>query len=256
VQASILGSDEFFSRVGGDASSFLNALYGAELGRAADSGGQQFWTPLTGDVAGRTQIARRVEASPEATQRVVATIYQDTLGRAPDGGGLAYWAGQLQQGTSQTTVLAGVLGSNEFFSRMQSYAAGLNTSDPNVAAATFISEAHVFQSQPPMVPAGPRPPGAPGQPAEQDVTGNVGGSDSFPIDSPFYMPVPIDTTNYGNAIVDTSTPVMDTAWMNTSSTDSTDYTQSPDCGCDSTDYSVDPIDTGTPDTSGFSIDTI
>src|SRR4029077_7619517 len=104
---------------------------------------------------GRTEIAHAVAASPEATQIVVSTLYQDTLGRAPDPSGLTYWAGQLQVGASTSTVLASLLGSDEFFRRMQSYVAPLNTSDPNVAAMTFITAAQLFKSQPVVVPPGP-----------------------------------------------------------------------------------------------------
>jgi hypothetical protein len=178
VQARIMGSDEFFARVSPDttgflqgfgaalqagsvarivftADRFLNAVYGEVLNRPVDAIGLTVWSPLAGDAVGRTEIVREVEASPEATQRVVATIYQDTLGRAPDAGGLTYWAGRLQQGMSESAVLAGVLGSNEFFSRMQSYTTQINTSDPNVAAAAFISAAQLFKSKPAVAPAAP-----------------------------------------------------------------------------------------------------
>src|SRR5438105_10875854 len=40
VKATILGSEEFFSRVGGNSESFLNALYEEELGRAVDPSGR------------------------------------------------------------------------------------------------------------------------------------------------------------------------------------------------------------------------
>jgi hypothetical protein len=109
VQARIMGSDEFFARVSGDLTSFLqvygatapagsvarseltayrflNAVYGEVLNRPVDANGLAGWFALAGDATGRTEIVREVEASPEATQRVVATIYQDILGRAPDTG--------------------------------------------------------------------------------------------------------------------------------------------------------------------------
>ena len=124
VQAGIMGSDEFFARVSGDLTSFLqayggaslpvgsvarreltayrflNAAYGEVLNRPVDATGLAAWFPLAGDAAGRTQFVSEVEARPEATERVVSTIYEDILGRTPDTGGLAYWAGQLQQSVS------------------------------------------------------------------------------------------------------------------------------------------------------------
>ena len=153
LKASIMGSDEFFARVGGSGTAFLNALYSSELGRSVDGQGQSFWQPLLGTAAGRAEIVNRVEGSTEATQRFVASLYLDFLGRTPDATGLAYWSGQLQQGQSQTTVLAGVLGSDEFFHGMESYVMQMNTTDPNLTASTFIADAHLFQGQTAVIPA-------------------------------------------------------------------------------------------------------
>jgi hypothetical protein len=267
VQASIMGSDEFFARVSGDLTSFLqqyggaalqpgsvarseltayrllNAVYGEVLNRPVDATGLAGWFPLAGDTAGRTRIVSEVEASPEATQLVVSTIYQDVLGRAPDTGGLAYWAGQLQQRVSKSTVLATVLGSDEFFSRMQSYAKQINTSDPNVAAATFISEAQLFKSQPPVVPAAP-PVAAVGS------GGDNSGFDTPPGDNTWGNVFGVDNSGGSTVIADNSvipTSVTDT-WAidnsyDNSTTDATD-SSSTDCSCD----------TGAPDTTGFSGD--
>jgi hypothetical protein len=152
IQALIMGSDEFFARVGGDPASFVNAVYGEVLNRPVDATGVAAWAPLAVGAASRTAIVQAVEASPEAAQLMVATIYGDTLGRAPDAAGLSYWASQLEQGQSQTAVLAGVVGSDEFFSRMQAAVAQINTNDPNVAAAGFIAADHLFTSQPRVVP--------------------------------------------------------------------------------------------------------
>ncbi len=141
VKASILGSDEFYTRAGGTPTTFLNALYAADLGRSVDVQGLSHWIALTGNAADRTQIAQGVAASTEATRLAVAKIYVDLLGRNPDAGGLAYWSGKLQQGQSVSTVVAGVVGSNEFYSRMQNYVATMDTTNSNSAAAVFIAEA-------------------------------------------------------------------------------------------------------------------
>jgi hypothetical protein len=167
VQARIMGSDEFFGRVGGTAQgnpadsttgistnavNFLNAVYGAVLNRTVDAAGILGWSPMDTDAAGRAQVVRDIEASPEATQLMVTTMYQDTLGRLPDANGLAYWSGQLEQGASQTTVLADLLGSAEYFGHVQTYAAQAGTTDPNAAASGFIAANHLFASQPRVVP--------------------------------------------------------------------------------------------------------
>jgi hypothetical protein len=167
VQARIMGSDEFFGRVGGtvranaanspagistNAVNFLNAVYGAVLNRTVDAAGILGWSSMVTDATGRAQVVRDIEASPEATQLAVTTMYQDTLGRLPDANGLAYWSGQLEQGASQTTVLADLLGSAEYFGHVQTYAAQAGTTDPNAAASGFIAVNHLFASQPRVVP--------------------------------------------------------------------------------------------------------
>jgi hypothetical protein len=263
VQARIMGSDEFFARVSGDLTSFLqeyggavlqagsvarseltayrflNAVYGEVLNRSVDVTGLAGWSPRAGDAAGRTEIVREVEASPEAARLVVSTIYQDTLGRAPDTGGLAYWAGQLQQGVSKSTVLAAILGSNEFFSRMQSYTKQLNTSDPRVAAAEFISEAQLFKLQPTLVPAAPPVVvvGSGGDNSGFDIpAGDNTGGDVFGFDDSGGSTVIADNSVTSPSVTDTS--AIDNSLYDNSTTGSTD--SSP------TDYSCD---TGAPDTT-------
>jgi hypothetical protein len=265
VQARIMGSDEFFARVSGDLTNFLeeyggpalqagsvaqteltayrflNAVYGEVLNRPVDATGLAGWSPLAVDAAGRSQIVRDVEASPEATHLAVATIYQDTLGRAPDAAGLAYWAGQLQQGVSQSTVVANVLGSDEFFARLQAYTAPPGSSAPNVAAAKFISAAHLFQSRPAMVP--PAPP-----PVAVASGGDNSGFDTPPADISGGDVLGTDNSSAGAAIGDNSIPppppIPDPSSSDNSTTDSTDTT--------STDGSCDP---GVPDPAAGSSDT-
>jgi hypothetical protein len=243
VRASLLGSDEFFSRVGGDSQSFLNALYGEELGRAVDPAGLADWAPLTGNAAGRTAVALAVESSPEATQLEVARIYQDTLGRAVDPAGLAFWAGQLQQGQSESAVLAGVLGSGEFFSRMQSYTTQLNTVDPNVAAETFIAQGHLFVSRLAVVPAGPTVSDSGGVPADD----NNSGGDVLGVDNSASIPVAVNNPIPDNSV--SGNTYDGSSSVDNSITDSTDSGGSSDCCCTSSDTSADPTDTGVPDDS-------
>jgi hypothetical protein len=252
VKASILGSDEFFNRVGGDADSFLNALYGEELGRAVDAAGADHWAPLTGDAAGRTEIARLVEASPEATGRFVGTLYHDTLGRAPDTGGLAYWSGQLQQGVSQSSVTAGLLSSDEFFRRMEVSIASSNTRDPNVAAAKFIADAHLFASQPAVVPAKQGVVVV----TSGDDSGDTGGDSSGDTSTQVDTQTVVDNSVVDNSVVDTS--VVDNSCVDTSSTDdsctdnSCTDTSSTDNSC--TDTSV--IDNSSYDNSSYDNSTV
>jgi Domain of unknown function (DUF4214) len=270
VQAAIMGSDEFFARVSGDLTSFLeetggaalqsgsvaqaeltayrflNAVYGEVLNRPVDATGLAGWFPLAGNAAGRTEIVSLVEASPEAANLAVSTIYENALGRTPDPGGLAYWAGQLEKGASESTVLAAVLGSDELFSRMESYTAQLNSTDPNVAAAKFISAAQLFRLRPAVVPAAPPPVAA-------SSTGDSG-YDTPPPDNSGGNVVGCDNSGGNTTIPDDSIPPptapdssgVDTSSDDGSTTDSTD-TSSSDGSCDTGDPSG--CDSGSTDDS-------
>jgi hypothetical protein len=168
-----------------------------------------------------------VEASPEGARVAVTGLYQEALGRAPDPGGMAYWSGQLEQGVSRTTVLAGMLGSPEFFSRMQADVAQMNTTDPNVAAHQFIIDAHLFVNQQPAVP----PPGigAPGgdsgSPVDNSGNGQVFDNSGFnPV-----IDIPAPVVDLGTPVDNSGTsPVFDTSSDNTV----IDNSGVDNCGCD------------------------
>ncbi len=227
VQALLMGSDEFFAHVGGDPNHFLNAVYGAVLSRTVDAAGLLAWSPQAVDTAGRTAVVQQIEASPEASQLMVATIYADTLGRAPDAAGLSAWASQLEQGVSEATVLANVLGSNEFAGRLQSYLTQITTSDPNIAAAGFIAADHLFASQPRIVPAGQPPTTPPPDNSPDPPTGNVGDNSGFDSGSSGGIVIVTTGTDTTGGTPDTSGSTPDCA---TSPPDNS----CTDAGCDTT----------------------
>jgi hypothetical protein len=148
VRASILGSDEFFKDVGSNSSAYLNAVYQMELGRPVDGIGESFWASMTGSAAGRALVAQSVATSVEGSQHTVSVIYADLLARTPDAGGMAFWAARLEQGQSENAILSGVFGSDEFFTRMQSFSGRVNTLDPNVAAKAFVTHANIVAPGP------------------------------------------------------------------------------------------------------------
>jgi uncharacterized delta-60 repeat protein len=86
------------------------------LGRAADPNGLAYFTGLLdqGQIS-RALLVEAVEASPEYRQHVVDQVYQEYLHRAPDRDGLDYWTGFLAAGGTQETLVANVLGSDEFY---------------------------------------------------------------------------------------------------------------------------------------------
>ncbi len=98
---SIMGSDEFFNCVGGTGDQFLNAV---RHGAAFSVGwsipmARPHWTPLTDRPrAAHGDRFGQIEASPEAAQRDVTTVYLDTLGRVlPDVGGMGLLVGPARK---------------------------------------------------------------------------------------------------------------------------------------------------------------
>jgi hypothetical protein len=144
VKAGILGSNEFFTLVGGTNQNFLDAVYRRELGRVIDPAGQDFWSNLLNLGRTRTYVAQKILASPEASNEKVASFYTAVLARAPDAAGMIFWPGLLQNGIPETNVLAGLLGSTEFVNNIQSVAAGSTLTDPNSLANLHISAAGLF----------------------------------------------------------------------------------------------------------------
>jgi hypothetical protein len=117
VKAIMLGSPEYFQRAGSTNLAFLQALYHTVLNRALDPAGQSGWSAALAH-EDRATAASQLLASPEAEQDLVAAAYLQYLHRQADPAGLAAWLSHLQQGMSDQTLTANLLGSNEFFDGM------------------------------------------------------------------------------------------------------------------------------------------
>jgi hypothetical protein len=117
VKAIMLGSPEYFQRAGSTNLAFLQALYHTVLNRALDPAGQSGWSAALAH-EDRATVAAQLLASPEAEQDLIETGYLQYLHRPPDPAGLAGWLAHLQQGMSDQTLTANLLGSNEFFNEM------------------------------------------------------------------------------------------------------------------------------------------
>jgi hypothetical protein len=114
VEAAFVASDEFFSRHGGSASSWLTGVYHEVLGRTPDSAGLTAWTQALHAGLTRSDVALAIVDSPEADSRLVAAAYLDILRRNPDPSGLAVWVGELQQGLTPSELAAIFASSDEF----------------------------------------------------------------------------------------------------------------------------------------------
>jgi hypothetical protein len=69
-------------------------------------------------------------------------IYLQALGRAPDNAGSTFWLRMLQQEARTSEVIAGVVGSDEYFAAVQRFAATANNA--NAAAHQFITSTSRF----------------------------------------------------------------------------------------------------------------
>ncbi|MDQ3294680.1 MAG: DUF4214 domain-containing protein, partial [Actinomycetota bacterium] len=116
VGGQFYGSEEYFSRSGGTPERFVQALYTALLGRAADQAGIDYWAGLLRSGQANTYfIAAGFYASLESRMGRVAGLYQAVLGRGTDPVGQRYWADQLLR--IDDVVLAATLAASDEYVR-------------------------------------------------------------------------------------------------------------------------------------------
>ncbi len=127
VAAQIAGSPEFVqTQTDGSIGSWLDAFYRDALSRPVDSGGLAGWSALFASGASRAQIAEDIFTigplpglpANEYQIDLVDSYYAQFLGRSgsADPGSLG-WAQALQQGAPDQAVIAGILGSQEFYNK-------------------------------------------------------------------------------------------------------------------------------------------
>jgi len=96
-------------------SDFIRNLYLTELGRDASPAEVNVWLPILTS-GGPAAVANGIDASPEAIGRRINTFFVEFLGRPAAAGDIAALTPLLTAGTiTEESVLAGILGSNEFF---------------------------------------------------------------------------------------------------------------------------------------------
>lgn len=121
VQASLLGSPEYFAHRGGSTDSgFLAALYQDVLGRPIDSGGQAFWSAALSHGLTRTDVALALLSSAEGRQVMVVHWYQEFLRRSVTAPDAAAWVTLMGLGATDEMVVASLVGSPEYFSHFAS----------------------------------------------------------------------------------------------------------------------------------------
>jgi uncharacterized protein (TIGR03118 family) len=120
LRVQILSSPEYLAdRGGGTNAGFVNAAFMDILNRSAtgDAGGQALIDALNNQTMTPAQVAAAIVNSLEASLDQVQGFYAQFLHRAADPAGLGGWGGLLQGGASDTVVIAGILGSPEFFNQ-------------------------------------------------------------------------------------------------------------------------------------------
>ena len=149
VVASILASPEFMDSVGTN-EDYITAVYLYALNRIPDDASLAYWMGgfnstfdrATGKVApgaDRFQVAMAILTSVEATNKQVSDLYSSLLKRSADSAGLAYWAGRLRSGERFEEVMAAILGSGEYFAKLQMYLAqNGQTNNANADATNFL----------------------------------------------------------------------------------------------------------------------
>jgi len=120
----IVSSPEYFSDAGGTNSGWINKVYQDLLGRAPDPGSQGFLNGLNNGTLTRSAVAGIILASDEYRSDLLAQFYATFLGRQPGTGDAGFWKpvlAEVPQGAGNPspdqTVLAGILGSQEYFQK-------------------------------------------------------------------------------------------------------------------------------------------
>lgn len=117
LEAVIIGSGEYFARRGGGTNGgWLQAVYQDVLNRGIDVNGLQTWSHDLIFGFTRGHIAQLIINNAEGFQVEVQTFYQQFLNRNADSDGLNHFVAAMLQGTRREPVIAGILGSDEYFS--------------------------------------------------------------------------------------------------------------------------------------------
>jgi len=99
---------------------FIDQLYGLRLYRAPSVSEVAFWQNILNGSNAQT-VANNIERSAESRTITVNNMYFRYLGRFPSGNEAQGWINSLLQGNTEESVLSGILGSQEFFNRAQTF---------------------------------------------------------------------------------------------------------------------------------------
>ncbi len=120
LQALLQASPEYFIVRGhGTQVGFLDSIYLDSLGRLPGASTQAMLLPYLNLGYSHLALATEVATSPEADSRFVSTVYTLFLDRPVDAPSLQGWIDFMVRGGKDDQVVAGILGSDEFFQNSQ-----------------------------------------------------------------------------------------------------------------------------------------
>lgn len=119
LKAALIGSSEYFqNRGGGTDDGFLASVYRDVLRRSIDTSGQAFFRQQLDDGVSRNSVALTVLQSVEADRLLVQDAYLDLLARPADPSGLDFHVNALHRGVRDELIIAAIVASDEYFSRL------------------------------------------------------------------------------------------------------------------------------------------
>lgn len=115
LDAQLIGTPEYFNHAGGTNKSWVDQMYFDLLGRSPDQAGEAAWVNALGAGMPRSLAAYGFAASAEREAIIVRNDYQVFLGRQASEMEVAGWVNGFSNGLRNEDIIAGFVGSNEFF---------------------------------------------------------------------------------------------------------------------------------------------
>lgn len=115
LDAQLIGTPEYFNHAGGSNQAWVNQMYFDLLGRAPDMAGEAAWVNALGAGMPRSLAAYGFASSAEREEIIVRNDYQVFLGRQASSTEVAGWVNGFSDGLRNEDIIAGFVGSNEFF---------------------------------------------------------------------------------------------------------------------------------------------
>jgi hypothetical protein len=116
LEAGFIGSGEYIANHGGTGQAWIAGMYHDLLGRAPDAQGLAAWLSALAHGVSPSLIAYGFAASGEREGQRITGDYETYLGRAPESQAIVNdWVNAFLTGTSNESVIAGFVGSGEYF---------------------------------------------------------------------------------------------------------------------------------------------